>query len=146
MPFEITPPALSDQRELDLDPVELRWIQVTPDRLSEASVEAIRTSIALSNGSSPASFADVVFLCDRKEVGRDVVARLADSGVRTSHTFAPDSRLERQQKLYFFKGDARVKATTIHSFKAGKGATSSSRPAMAEDNAPAARSMRPSRA
>jgi hypothetical protein len=33
----------------------------------------------------------------------------------------PDRKLERQQKLYFFKGDARVKATTIHSFKGWEG-------------------------
>ena len=32
-------------------------------------------------------------------------------------TFDPDSRESRRQKLGFYMGDARVKATTLHSFK-----------------------------
>ncbi|MEJ7790978.1 MAG: NERD domain-containing protein [Gaiellaceae bacterium] len=120
---EITPPIASDQEELDLYPTALRWLQVSSNQLVDAAVEAIRTSIAdvPTNGSTPASFANLVFLCDRKELGSAVVARLESLGVRVSHTFSADSRLARQQKLYFFKGDARVKATTIHSFKGWEG-------------------------
>lgn len=118
---EITPPAAPNQQELELDSVALQWIQTQPDQLAESSVEAIRTSVIRGTGGSPASFADVVFICDRKEVGRAVVEQLADLGIRVSHTFASDRKLERQQKLYFFKGDARVKATTIHSFKGWEG-------------------------
>jgi hypothetical protein len=118
---EITSPVPPDQQELDVDPVDLRWIQAEPGRLAVTSVEAIRSSIARSNGGSPAPFADVVFLCDRKDVGRAVVDQLAELGIRASHTFAPTRGVARQQKLYFFKGDARVKATTIHSFKGWEG-------------------------
>jgi len=118
---QITPPIAPDQQELDVDHVELRWMQTKPDGLVDASVQAIRTSVATSNGGSPASFADVVFICDRKDLGRAVVERLNALGVRVTHTFATEPKLERQQKLYFFKGDARVKATTIHSFKGWEG-------------------------
>jgi hypothetical protein len=83
---EITAPVRPDQQELDVDPVDLRWIQSHPDRVVEAVVEAIRTSVARSNGDSPASFADVVFICDRKEMGRVVVERLGELGIRAFHT------------------------------------------------------------
>ena len=70
---------------------------------------------------APAVFADVVFLCERKETGRAVVSELTKLGIHTIHTFAEQDDAARQQKRYFFKGDARVKATTIHSFKGWEG-------------------------
>ena len=118
---QITLPIPPDQQQLAVDPLELHWMQVPPNRIAEAAVEAIRMSISRANGTSPAAFADVVLLCDRKELGQSIVARLGQLGVKTTHTFAPDRKLERRQKLYFFKGDSRVKATTIHSFKGWEG-------------------------
>lgn len=120
---EISPPIADDQQQLALDQTILRWIQTDEERLRDACFEAIRTSLTAErgNGRPSASFADLVFLCDRKDVGRSVVSRLEGSGVRTIHTYSSDPNLERRQKLYFFKDDARVKATTIHSFKGWEG-------------------------
>jgi hypothetical protein len=118
---EISPPIPPDQQELHVDPVDLRWIQADADSLAETAVKAIRTSLARRKGRTPAAFADVVFLCDQKKIGQSVVQALAGLGIDTSHTFAETPRLERQKKLYFFKGHACVKATTIHSFKGWEG-------------------------
>ncbi len=100
---EITSPVAPNQQELDVDPVELRWVQTKSDHLVDASIEAIRASVATSSSGSPASFADVVFICDRKDVGWAVVDRLDQLGVRAIHTFATDPRQERRQKLYFLR-------------------------------------------
>ena len=60
---------------------------------------------------------DVVLITDGILLGRAVTQALRSDGLRVTDTYARDSRRARAQKLWFFKGDARVKATTIHSFK-----------------------------
>jgi hypothetical protein len=116
-------PIVAAQEELDLYATRLRWVQVTEDLLGSASVEAIRTTIAADPpaGAGPVSVADLVFIADEHELGREVVEGLTRLGVRVHHTFAKDQREQRAQKVYFFKGDGRMKATTIHSFKGWEG-------------------------
>lgn len=114
---EIDAPLVSAEQQLELEVCQLRWIHVRPEDTARAAFEAIRTSVGETTGSAPAAFADVVFLCDRKALGREVVAALRERGVKVIDTFSEDSREERVQKRYFFKGDARVKATTVMSFK-----------------------------
>jgi hypothetical protein len=119
---EIAAPVPFVQQELDVEPATLRWIQTDPARLPEAAIEAIRASmLGNGHGGASAAFADVVFLCDRKEVGRSVVGLLSGLGISVIHTYAVDGAEERRQKMFFFKGDAKVKATTIHSFKGWEG-------------------------
>jgi len=118
---DITPPVPADQ--LEIDQTRLCWVQTEKNELAAASVEAIRQSLATqsANGRAPTAFADIVFLCHRKDLGREVVSRLSALGVHVIDTFSSNSQEERRQKRYFFKGDARVKATTIHSFKGWEG-------------------------
>jgi hypothetical protein len=120
---DIAAPLADGQQRLALDRTVLRWVQTNEERLLDACMEAIRSSLAAGreNGQPSPSFADVVFLCDRKATGRAVVNRLEEKGVKAIHTFSDDDQTERRQKLFFFKGDARVKATTIHSFKGWEG-------------------------
>jgi hypothetical protein len=71
----------------------------------------------------PLSFSDLVCLVDHVETGNAVVAILREHGISVIHTFGSgDDEREvnqdsRRKKLAFYKGDARVKVTTIHSFK-----------------------------
>ena len=67
------------------------------------------------------AFADVVFLCDRIADGREVSRLLNERGIKIAGTYASDTRERTRQKRHFFKGDARVKGTTIHSFKGWEG-------------------------
>lgn len=122
-------PALLPERpaQLDLDttPVTLHWHQVAEEELGSAALAALRELVIESaEGSDPdeiVPFADVVYVVDRVDVG-DVIRRGLDGiGVKVIHTFAADDRARRRQKLTFFKGDARVKGTTIHSFKGWEG-------------------------
>jgi AAA domain/Nuclease-related domain len=114
---DVHPPSSPNQQALDVDPAVLRWVQVDPGSEAQAAFEAIRTSVGEKNGDAPAAFADVVFLCQNTILGRQVVESLTRVDINVVHTFAENAGEARQQKLYFFKGDARVKATTIHSFK-----------------------------
>lgn len=76
--------------------------------------------------------ADITFLTDDTKLGRKVVDALGEYRVRVADTFAPDwetadvderplfmtdEDVARRRKMAFFLHDARVKATTLHSFK-----------------------------
>lgn len=118
-------PERPSQLELDSTPVTLRWRQVAEQELEAAALEALRELVTDSvEGLDPdyiVPFADVVYVVDRLEVGDAIRAELNRRGVNVVHTFAADRRTRRGQKLSFFKGDARVKGTTIHSFKGWEG-------------------------
>jgi hypothetical protein len=60
---------------------------------------------------------DITFLAPSQKLGLEVVTLLGNYGVKTVHTFSNEKRESRRLKLGFFMGDARVKATTLHSFK-----------------------------
>lgn len=111
------------QGELDVDVAKLNWRQTTVAELAPAALEAVSRLLIDSptNPSSTAAFADVVVLVDTKELGREIEHLLESKNIRVLSTFAEDQRKERQQKVYFFKGDARVKATTFHSFQGWEG-------------------------
>lgn len=101
----------------------LNWEQVG-DGTSVAStcVRALLDILARS-ADDPVAVADLVCIVDREDTGLGVVRELRERKVRVLHTFGVgDNRREqdedsRRKKLAFYKGDARVKVTTIHSFK-----------------------------
>lgn len=112
------------QQELDVDVSRLLWRQVRSHEFSQACVEAITQMVAESqNGDREWSlaFADVVFLCDRRAHGREVSRLLEERGIKIAGTYAENAQEHARQKRQFFKGDARVKGTTIHSFKGWEG-------------------------
>lgn len=118
---EVDVPTIEHQPELDLFPVELRWVQVggpsgTRDEkaLDACAAEHRRMMLRLRRDTA---IADITFLAETNGFGREFVARLSRKGVKVRHTFDRDKRAARRQKRAFFQGDARIKATTIHSFK-----------------------------
>jgi len=117
-------PKAPAQQELDVDVSRLRWIQVSPATLPEACADAIADMVVESRSDGTdwtLAFADVVFLCDRIADGRKVSRLLRERGIKIAGTYADDERERTRQKRHFFKGDARVKGTTIHSFKGWEG-------------------------
>ena len=50
-------------------------------------------------------------------VGLSLTGLLTTKGVHVLHTFDEDQQNSRRQKRAFFQGAARIKATTLHSFK-----------------------------
>ena len=99
-----------------LEPCYLRWVHNDGPNDAELCCDEI-LGLFIRAGSESLSIADATFLCDNKKIGQDVVKRLGGKGIRCVHTFDGDEKESRRQKVGFYMGDARVKATTLHSFK-----------------------------
>jgi hypothetical protein len=99
----------------DLFPVELRWVHVREHTngldvcVSELRrmMQRLRTDTAVP---------DITMLLGT-ELGRSLTDLLTTKGVHVQHTFDRDNQKSRRQKRAFFQGAARIKATTLHSFK-----------------------------
>jgi hypothetical protein len=107
---------ISPQNELAFYPCDLRWVHVESDCAVEACVSELLHMLTAA-GHEHYSVADLTFLCPNKLLGQEVVRDLAGKGIRCVHTFDEDERQSRRQKVGFYMGDARIKATTLHSFK-----------------------------
>ena len=97
-------------------PVQLRWVQT--DSQSAAAVcfdEIINLMVTATPQSTGIS--DITFLVPDTRFGRELVKQLAERKYQILNTFNEDERQRRRQKHAFFMGDARIKGTTIHSFK-----------------------------
>jgi hypothetical protein len=106
------------QTELpNMYPCAQRWVQVTGGNSVHACCnEVLRLLKRHADGAL--SVADVVFLSPRIRDGLAVVDALANKYKYCFlHTFSSDSEECQRLKHAFFLGDARLKATTIHSFK-----------------------------
>ena len=100
-----------------LFPCRMRWVQlVNASPINTCAEEIVRLLRRHSSGSL--SVADVVFISQRIEEGERIISVLADRyKYHFSHTFSSDDEEGHRLKHAFFLGDARMKATTIHSFK-----------------------------
>lgn len=101
----------------------LKWKQIPPAQSPvEDCVQAL-LSILHETTVDPVAVSDLVCIVDNEEIGKQIVDRLREMQVRAIDTFGrSNERRERKEqgrrkKLAFFQGDARVKVTTIHSFK-----------------------------
>ncbi len=102
-----------EKNSLDLYPCHLRWVQCDPDDADKTcSDEVLR--LMRETGKNGLANADITILTSDMASGEDVVKNLAEYRVNTVNTFGTDHR---RLKMAFYMGDARVKATTIHSFK-----------------------------
>jgi hypothetical protein len=112
-------------RELELTPERLQWIQCTKLDATQACYTALANMLHSSD--PPLSVADLTFITDDTQVGFSLMSMLREKlNIHCIHTLEeqrdnPESTLSgsssRRKKLAFFKGDGRVKVTTIHSFK-----------------------------
>jgi hypothetical protein len=106
----------SQQGEFELEPCYLKWVHTSPDKACSICVEEILSM--LTEAKSIVSIHDIVFLSVNHEFGLDVCYKLfSDTGIKAFHTYSLDSQESRRLKLVFYMGDARIKATTLHSFK-----------------------------
>lgn len=99
-----------------LEPCELRWVHVDAAQAADACCKEILRFFC-EGSLKGLAITDATFLCGTKDFGVDVVSELGDKGIKTVHTYHRDERECRRQKVGFYMGDARVKATTLHSFK-----------------------------
>jgi len=101
----------------------LRWRQIDANQSAgEASVDVLLKLLEQTDD-SPVAVSDFVCIVDREKVGLEIVQRLRDKNIQVIDTFgeSENKRERREQsrrkKQAFYKGDARVKVTTIQSFK-----------------------------
>ncbi len=107
---------INNQIDLELEQCNLRWVQAPHENVASVCEDEI-IKIVSSNDPPHYSFSDATFLCDNRTIGSEVVNHLTQKGIRCVHTYDPDNKESRRQKVGFYMGDARVKATTLHSFK-----------------------------
>ena len=105
--------------ELDLYPIELRPVHVPSGMPIVEIVDICFKEVRLQMRclKPDTAIPDITFLAQNNDMGRAFVKRCEQEGIHIVHTFSQDGRDSRSQKLAFFQGDARVKATTLHSFK-----------------------------
>lgn len=106
----------AEQLRFDLEPVTLRWLQVSPDEVASWAVGAALETPRLAKGGSVA-FADVTLLVARHGLGLECVGLLERRGIHPIHVFGADQQTQRALKLAFFLHAPQVRACTVHSFK-----------------------------
>jgi len=101
----------------------LRWRQVNPTHPAvDACVQALLEILEVS-AEDPVSVSDLVCIVDREDIGSGIVRQLRDKNIRAIDTFGESTEKRereeqsRRKKQAFYKGDARVKVTTIQSYK-----------------------------
>jgi hypothetical protein len=106
-----------EQMELADLSTRLRWVQVSdPDQAVARVAEEVPEMMKRLTDTT--SVSDIVLLLPTQQLGESIAHELKSRyGIELHHTFDADKRVARKKKLAFFKGDARVKATTLHSFK-----------------------------
>ena len=113
---EIDIPEVERADQMEMFPVELRWLHVLrPSDVLDACDSELRRMMMRLRGDT--AIPDIIFLSDQVAFGREFIELQERKNVHVRHTFAEDQRESRGQKLAFRKGDARIKATTPHSFK-----------------------------
>jgi hypothetical protein len=107
---------VAEQVELDFYPCELKWIHTTKDKAVKICSAEV---LLMSAHADPKLLAitDITFLTGRQDFGYQVVGEIGAKGVRAVHTYSADKEESRRKKMGFYMGSARIKATTIHSFK-----------------------------
>lgn len=104
-----------DQESFDLFPAHLNWIQCHENEAARKCVNAV-LAMMRKTGNGRAN-SDITFLANDIDLGKEVVSELATYNVNAAHTFERDKREQNRLKMAFYLGDARIKATTFHSFK-----------------------------
>ncbi len=114
LPNSENPRPLPPQGEIEFH-TELKWIQTQSHLATCTCADELINIVTKSN---PAiSYADLTCIVETSQSGKLLVAELMRRKINCIHTFGDGERESRRKKLAFFKGDARVKVTTIHSFK-----------------------------
>ena len=118
-----------EQPELGFDPPpDLRWVQVCSENsIVEICFEEVRRQ--METLPEDTAIPDVIFLVQNEALGLAFVEKCEQFKLKVLNTFQKEvtegqeaerygkHRDAQRKKLSFFAGDARIKATTLHSFK-----------------------------
>ncbi|WP_239002810.1 DEAD/DEAH box helicase [Rhodovastum atsumiense] len=115
------PPLTADlpddgQTDLTLENCSLRWVQCPEEKGAEVCVSELML-LMRQTGTKGLANADITYLTDDTKVGEKVIAHLSDRNIRAISTFNQSVMERRREKMGFYMGSERIKATTLHSFK-----------------------------
>lgn len=99
---------------------EIKWQQIHPNQIVNVTIEAVLDMMKIANPQERLAVADITIIVDSESIGINISDKLkSDYGMLCIDTFERDkqSNESRRKKIGFFMGDARVKLTTIQSFK-----------------------------
>ncbi|NOC91934.1 nuclease-related domain-containing DEAD/DEAH box helicase [Ruegeria sp. HKCCD6604] len=105
-----------EQGAFDFGGSHLRWVQCDPHNAEEVCSDEI-LALMRQTGKNDLANADITVLVGDMKSGSGVVDRLSDYRIHAVSTFSKDPQESRRRKMGFYMGDARIKATTLHSFK-----------------------------
>jgi hypothetical protein len=117
---------VAEQRQLTgLYPCKIHRSETTYSNLVEEAIRQLPSLILQNPSDTQLAMADVTFLVDSNNIGKQLVLRLEKLGIRTTQSFGrfvkgkivDDWSNTRRQKMCFYKGAATVKVTTIQCFK-----------------------------
>lgn len=105
------------QGSLEFYPCTLRWVQC--ESRADSVEAAISQAIIMmrQTGKNGLANADITVLTDDQDAGSRIVFGLDECRVKTVDTFHRERPEAQRKKMAFWMGDARIKATTLHSFK-----------------------------
>lgn len=103
------------QTQLNIEPCHLRWVQTAPEEAASVCEQEIFSLIS-TDAASALSVSDITVLVGNQAAGLEILAHLDQKGIKCIDTFG-STRDSRRKKCAFFAGDARVKVTTVYSFK-----------------------------
>lgn len=116
LPEDSVDPPISEQLSFDSGyyPCRLRWVQCESLDVGKVAASEIVALMRHTGIASGLANADITVLASDMGCGSAIVEELDVRKIRTVDTFGNDHR---RKKMGFYMGDARVKATTLHSFK-----------------------------
>jgi hypothetical protein len=106
----------ADEREL-FDRVRLRWVQLGPMRDAVSAVMNAAVEMAKVGPEFPVTWSELTLLVGTHDFGLRCVEALQGRGINVVHVFSKDQRSRKHLNQAFWTGDARLKGTTVHSFK-----------------------------
>jgi len=104
------------QPSLDVEDCHLRWVQCSATDSIQICEEEI-LALMKTTGRNGLANADITFLTDEAKPGAEVAKLLMNRGIAVLSTFHLADAERKREKMGFYMGDARIKATTLHSFK-----------------------------
>lgn len=104
------------QQSLGVEDCRLRWVQCSPEVAIQTCEREVLGLMEMTGRSGLAN-ADITFLTDDPSAGAEVAQLLMARNIAVLSTFHPATAERRREKMGFYMGDARIKATTLHSFK-----------------------------
>ena len=112
----IETPLIPRQQSLNIEPCYIRWIQFGENSNRDYRDICLREMMHIIE-SSHLSWSDLYILTPNKDIAFEVDEYLTTFGINSLKTFGATWQKSRANKMQFWSGDARIKISSVQSFK-----------------------------